>query len=38
MIWASHVHFGDDVAFLRAGTLAENDKITPGAHFFVRSK
>jgi hypothetical protein len=38
LLWASHPMFGDDIRFLRAGTLDESEKIVPDAHFFVRSK
>jgi hypothetical protein len=38
MIWGTLSLFGDGIAFLRAGTLEENEKIVPDAHFFIRSK
>lgn len=38
MLWGTLGDFGPGLIFLRAGTLAENEKIVPSAHFFVRSK
>lgn len=38
MLWASHPSFNNKIIFLRAGTLNENERIVPDAHFFVRSK
>ena len=38
MLWATSDGFGDGLLFVRAGTLAENERIVPHAHFFVRSK
>jgi hypothetical protein len=38
MLFATHSSFGDNLVFVRAGTLEEADKITPTAHFFTRSK
>lgn len=38
LLWATHPHFDNKIIFLRAGTLDENDRIVPDAHFFVRSK
>ena len=36
--WATIGTFGDGFVLCRAGTLEENDKFLPDAHFFVRSK
>jgi hypothetical protein len=38
LLWASHRMFGDAIRFVRAGTLDEGERLTPDAHFFVRSK
>ncbi|PXA87552.1 aldehyde-activating protein [Nostoc sp. 3335mG] len=38
LLWATHPMFGDNILFLRAGTLDESDRMTPDIHFFVRSK
>jgi hypothetical protein len=38
LLWATHRRFGDDILFLRAGTLDEGERLEPDAHFFVRSK
>ena len=38
LLWAKVGKFGDAMAFVRAGTLEENEKIVPDAHFFVRTK
>jgi hypothetical protein len=38
MLWGTLSLFGDGIVFLRAGTLEENEKIVPDAHFFIRSK
>lgn len=38
LLWATGADFGDGIVFVRAGTLEENEKIVPGAHFFIRSK
>lgn len=38
LLWGTHPVFGNQIIFLRAGTLAESDRIIPDAHFFVRSK
>ena len=38
MLWAMAEYFGDGLLFVRAGTLEENEKVVPDAHFFVRSK
>ena len=38
LLWAQHRLFGDNVLFLRLGTLDEGDRIQPNAHFFTRSK
>ena len=37
MLWATAGGMGD-VVFVRSGTLEENEKCTPDAHFFTRSK
>jgi len=38
LLWAEHRLFGDKIKFLRVGTLDEAERITPDAHFFIRSK
>ena len=38
LLWAMHPMFGDNILFLRAGTLDEAERLQPDAHFFVRSK
>jgi hypothetical protein len=38
LLWATHSMFGDNVLFVRIGTLDEGERLTPDAHFFVRSK
>ena len=38
LLWATHRFFGDDILFLRVGTLDEGERLLPDAHFFVRSK
>lgn len=38
LLWGTSGDFGDGIIFVRAGTLVENEKIVPDAHFFVRSK
>ncbi len=38
MLWATSGKFGSGLVFLRAGTLEENEKVVPDAHFFTRSK
>jgi hypothetical protein len=38
LLWGSHPMFGDNIRFVRLGTLDEAELITPDAHFFVRSK
>ena len=38
LLWAEHPDFGQRVKFLRVGTLDEAERISPDAHFFVRSK
>jgi hypothetical protein len=38
LLWATHRNFGPDILFLRAGTLDEGERLSPSAHFFVRSK
>jgi hypothetical protein len=38
LLWAGHRFFGDKIHFLRLGTLDESERISPNAHFFVRSK
>lgn len=38
MLWGTLNFLGDELVFVRAGTLEENEKIVPDAHFFVRSK
>ena len=38
MLWGTLAHFGDRIVFVRAGTLAESERITPDAHFYMRSK
>jgi hypothetical protein len=38
MLWGTHRMFGDNVLFVRMGTLDEAERIKPNAHFFIRSK
>ena len=38
MLWATSAKFGDGLVGVRVGTLMDNEKIKPDAHFFVRSK
>ncbi len=38
LLWALHPLFGSTIRFVRVGTLDEPERITPDAHFFVRSK
>ena len=38
LLWAIHRMFGENVLFLRAGTLDEGERLVPDAHFFVRSR
>lgn len=38
ILWGTHRFFGDDILFLRVGTLDEGKRLSPDAHFFVRSK
>jgi len=38
LLWASHRLFGDNVKFVRLGTLDEAERIKPDAHFFTRTK
>jgi hypothetical protein len=38
ILWATHRYFGDDILFLRVGTLDEGERLSPDAHFFLRSK
>jgi hypothetical protein len=38
LLWATHRYFGPDILFLRVGTLDEGERLSPGAHFFLRSK
>jgi len=38
ILWGTHRMFGDTILFLRVGTLDEGERLTPDAHFFVRSK
>lgn len=38
LLWATHPQFGENILFLRAGTLDEGERIEPSTHFFVRSK
>lgn len=38
MLWATLGIFGPGVVFVRVGTLEENERVVPDAHFFVRSK
>jgi len=38
VLWGTHRFFGDDILFLRVGTLDEGERLAPDAHFFVRSK
>jgi len=47
-LWCFHCHtfiaatlpetFGKNILFLRVGTLDESERLSPDAHFFVRSK
>jgi hypothetical protein len=38
MLWGTHRLFGDNILFVRLGTLDESERFAPDAHFFVRSK
>jgi hypothetical protein len=38
LLWATHRMFGEHILFLRVGTLDEGERLTPSAHFFLRSK
>jgi len=38
LLWATHPMFGENILFLRAGTLDESERMAPDIHFFVRSK
>lgn len=38
LLWGEHRMFGDQIKFVRLGTLDEGERIPPDAHFFVRSK
>jgi hypothetical protein len=38
ILWGTHRFFGEGIVFLRVGTLDEGERLSPGAHFFVRSK
>ena len=38
LLFADHPAFGDALRFVRVGTLDEGERITPDAHYFVRSK
>jgi hypothetical protein len=38
LLWGTHRYFGDNILFLRVGTLDEGERLSPGAHFFLRSK
>lgn len=38
LLWADHPMFGDAVRFVRVGTLDDNERMAPDAHYFVRSK
>ena len=37
-LWGNHRLFGDQIKFVRLGTLDEAEQIEPDAHFFTRSK
>jgi hypothetical protein len=37
-LWGTHRLFGDNVKFVRLGTLDEAERIKPDAHFFTRSR
>jgi hypothetical protein len=38
ILWGTHRMFGESVVFLRVGTLDEGERVSPDAHFFLRSK
>jgi hypothetical protein len=38
LLWAEHPEFGGRIKFVRVGTFDEAERISPDAHFFVRSK
>jgi hypothetical protein len=38
ILWGTHPMFGENILFLRVGTLDEGEALAPDAHFFVRSK
>ena len=37
-LWATHPIFGENILFLRTGTLDAAEQLEPDGHFFVRSK
>jgi hypothetical protein len=37
-LWAYHRKFGETLRFVRVGTLDRGEEMSPGAHFFTRSK
>jgi len=38
LLYADHPKLGDAMRFVRVGTLDKGERLTPDAHFFVRSK
>ncbi|MBS9719916.1 GFA family protein [Tianweitania sp. BSSL-BM11] len=38
LLFADHPFYGDDMRFIRVGTLDHGEQIQPDAHYFVRSK
>jgi hypothetical protein len=38
ILWGTHRFFGEEILFLRVGTLDEGERLSPDAHFFLRSK
>jgi hypothetical protein len=38
LLWGTHPMFGRNILFLRVGTLDNGERLSPGTHFFTRSK
>ncbi|MEO6954877.1 MAG: GFA family protein [Polyangia bacterium] len=38
LLWADHTKLGHGLRFVRVGTLDAGERLSPDAHFFVRSK
>jgi hypothetical protein len=37
-VWSYHRDFGETIAFVGVGMLDEGERLSPEAHFFIRSK